>query len=57
MGWISEQFGPRYGLAVGGVATVVAAGVMGWVLLRRRFTVRSGSLGVAVDAATEPVAA
>ncbi len=57
VGWISEQFGPRYGLAVGGVATVVAAVAMGSVLLRRRLTARPGPLVVGLDPASEPAAA
>jgi MFS family permease len=57
VGWISQQFGPRYGLAVGGVATVLAAGAMGSVLLRRRFTIRSDRLTVSVDPSTEAAAA
>jgi MFS family permease len=57
VGWISQQFGPRYGLAVGGVATVLAAGATGSVLLRRRFTIRSDRLTVSVDPSTEAAAA
>jgi MFS family permease len=36
IGWISEEFGPRYGLAVGGVATFVATLVLGGMMLRER---------------------
>jgi MFS family permease len=57
VGWISQSFGPRYGLAVGGVATVVAAGAMGSVLLRRRFGIRQGPMVVALDPSAEPAAA
>ncbi len=57
VGWISQQFGPRYGLAVGGVATMVAAAVMGTVLLRRRLLTREGPLVVALDPSAEPAAA
>ncbi len=57
VGWISQSFGPRYGLAVGGVATVVAAGAMGSVLLRRHFGARQGQMVVALDPSAEPAAA
>jgi MFS family permease len=57
VGWISQQFGPRYGLAMGGVATVVAAAAMGWVLLRRRLLTRDGPLVVGLDPSAEPAAA
>lgn len=36
VGWISEQFGPRWGFAVGGVATVVGVLVFGTAFLRSR---------------------
>jgi MFS family permease len=57
VGWISQSFGPRYGLAVGGVATVAAAGAMGSVLLRRHFGTRQGQMVVALDPSAEPAAA
>ncbi len=34
VGWISEQFGPRYGLAIGGVATLAVTLVFAHTLLR-----------------------
>ena len=34
VGWISEQFGPRYGLAIGGVATLAVTLVFARTLLR-----------------------
>jgi MFS family permease len=36
VGWISEEFGPRYGLAVGGVATFLGTLVLGGMMLRAR---------------------
>ncbi len=36
VGWISEEFGPRYGLAIGGVATFVGTLVLGGMMLRAR---------------------
>ncbi|MDQ6615970.1 MAG: MFS transporter [Actinomycetota bacterium] len=57
VGWISQHFGPRYGLAVGGVATVLAAGAMGSVLLRRRLAIGQGPMVVALDASSEAAAA
>jgi MFS family permease len=36
IGWIAEQFGPRWGYAVGGLATIAAAAVFGTALLRER---------------------
>ncbi len=36
VGWISQQYGPRYGLAIGGVATVGATLVFGTMMLRAR---------------------
>jgi MFS family permease len=57
VGWISQQFGPRYGLAVGGVASVLVAAALGSVLLRRRLVTRQGPLVVALDPSAEPAAA
>ena len=36
IGWISEEFGPRYGLAVGGIATFFGTLVLGGMMLRAR---------------------
>ena len=36
VGWISEEFGPRYGLALGGVATFLGTLVLGGMMLRAR---------------------
>jgi MFS family permease len=58
VGWISQSFGPRYGLAVGGIATVVAAGAMASVLLRRHLALSSGGSHITeFDPATEAAAA
>jgi MFS family permease len=57
VGWISQQWGPRYGLAVGGVATVVAGAAMGWVLLKRQLGKRVRPTRVALDAPIDAVAA
>jgi MFS family permease len=57
VGWISQEWGPRYGLAVGGVATVVAGAAMGWVLLRRRIRTEEGPMVVALEPAAAPAAA
>jgi len=57
VGWISQSFGPRYGLAVGGIATVVAAGAMASVLLRRHLALSPGSMLTELDPATEAAAA
>jgi MFS family permease len=35
VGWISQQFGPRYGLAIGGVATLAVTLFFARTLLRR----------------------
>ena len=34
IGWISQQYGARFGFAIGGVATVVATAFAGWSLVR-----------------------
>jgi MFS family permease len=57
VGWISQHWGPRYGLAVGGIATVVAAGAMGSVLLRRHLYTQPGPLVVALEPSAHPAAA
>jgi MFS family permease len=36
IGWISEEFGPRWGYAVGGIATVAAVLVLGTAFIRAR---------------------
>lgn len=59
VGWIDQAFGPRYGLAVGGVATVLAAIATGSVLLRRHVLTRNGQGPVVagLDVVTEAAAA
>ena len=36
VGWISERFGPRWGLAVGGIATIIGVVVFGTAFVRAR---------------------
>ena len=36
VGWISQQWGPRLGFAIGGIGTLVATVWAGWALLRYR---------------------
>lgn len=36
VGWISQEFGPRYGLAIGGVATFFGTLVLGGMMIRAR---------------------
>jgi MFS family permease len=36
VGWISQNYGPRTGFAVGGVAAIIATAFAGWALLRAR---------------------
>ena len=36
IGWISQEFGPRYGLAIGGIATFFGTLVLGGMMLRAR---------------------
>ena len=36
VGWISQQYGPRIGFAVGGIAAIGATAVAGWSLARHR---------------------
>jgi MFS family permease len=57
VGWISQDFGPRWGLAVGGIATLLVAGAMASVLLRRQFVIRQGRQVTEFDPATEAAAA
>jgi MFS family permease len=57
VGWIDQQFGPRFGLGVGGVATLVAAAVFGAVLLRRRLRIHEGPMVAALEPSSEPAAA
>ena len=36
VGWISQQYGPRYGFAIGGVATLIGTLVLGGMIVRLR---------------------
>jgi len=36
VGWISQQWGPRFGFAIGGIGTLLATGWAAWALLRYR---------------------
>jgi MFS family permease len=36
VGWISQEFGPRYGLAIGGIATFLGTLVLGGMMLKAR---------------------
>ena len=51
VGWISQHFGPRFGFAVGGLATLVATTLAGWSLGRYRSRARRHPEVMAVPAA------
>jgi len=36
VGWVSQQFGPRAGFALGGIAAIVATAAAGWSIARQR---------------------
>jgi len=36
VGWISQHYGPRFGFAIGGIATIVATAIAAWSLVRHR---------------------
>jgi MFS family permease len=58
VGWISQNLGPRYGMGVGGIATILVAAAAATVLLRRRELVRhGGELTMLADPSAEPAAA
>lgn len=58
VGWISQHLGPRYGLGVGSVATLLTGAIAGAVLLRRGYELRrAGSLAVAGEATADAAAA
>jgi MFS family permease len=57
IGWISQAFGPRFGMGIGGVATIASALVAGAILLRRDAAQRRGPVSAGVDPAAEPAAA
>jgi hypothetical protein len=43
VGWISGAWGPRYGLAIGGVATLLTMATLGVALLRSEPADRAGA--------------
>ena len=64
VGWVSQQFGPRWGLAIGGIATIGAVLVFGTAFMRARrrddrrdvVDVRDGEIVVGVDGEAIPAA-
>ncbi len=59
VGWISDAFGPRWGFAVGGIATVIGVLVFGTAFVRARAAAREGveepeSLVLGVDGEAIP---
>jgi MFS family permease len=42
VGWISDAFGPRWGFAVGGIATIIGVLVFGTAFVRARRTAHGG---------------
>jgi MFS family permease len=56
VGWISQHLGPRYGLGIGGVSTLIAALAFGGSLLRAQVILRRGA-DLIGDPAAEPAAA
>ena len=57
VGWISQHLGPRYGMGIGGVATILAATATASVMLRRSIRVRGGDRIPSLDPSAEPAAA
>jgi len=57
VGWISQQLGPRYGMGLGGVATIISAVVAGAVLLRRRYVLRRVDIDAGNDLSAQAAAA
>lgn len=57
VGWICQQWSPRWGMGVGGIATLLAAFAAAAVLLRRRIRLHDGPMVVALDPSAEPAAA
>jgi MFS family permease len=58
VGWISQNLGPRYGMGVGGIATILVAAAAATVLLRRReLVLRGGEVTMLADPSAEPAAA
>jgi hypothetical protein len=42
VGWISDAFGPRWGFAVGGIATIIGVLTFGTAFVRARRTAHGG---------------
>jgi MFS family permease len=57
IGFISQHAGSRYGMGLGGVATIASGLVAGSVLMRRHFAPRPDFGGAGADAAAEVAAA
>jgi MFS family permease len=59
VGWISDQFGPRWGFAVGGIATVIGVLVFGTAFIRARRRAHDhldyGEIVLGVDGEALPV--
>jgi MFS family permease len=56
VGWIGEHIGPRWGLAIGGIAAMLAALLGVWLLdrTRRRFSDSIAALDATVDGSPSP---
>ena len=46
VGWISDTFGPRWGFAVGGIATIIGVLTFGLAFMRARRTANDDALAV-----------
>lgn len=57
VGWICQQWGARWGLAIGGIATLLAAAGAAATLLRRRIPVHGGPIVPSLEPSAEPAAA
>jgi len=57
IGWISQALGPRFGMGVGGVATISSAVVAGAVLLRRGGALHRGHPAAGLDPLAKQAAA
>jgi MFS family permease len=58
IGWISEEFGPRWGFAIGGIATIAAVLTLGTAFLRARrrdHDVHEGEIVLGIDGEAIPV--
>jgi len=57
IGWISQTLGPRFGMGIGGVATMAAALIAGAVLVRRDGALRRRRVGLGGDVSAKAAAA